>query len=448
MTLSEARAAAAGAIRAAATAAQVRRVLEVDVLHERQIPAIAKGLTPAHTGTRGTSGPADVCVMATGRRASQGIGITAVLIILDRVDLDPGWTGSGRGLAVHDVVAGALEGLPGHGLPRLLVESSMEQLPVAVQEAQAGESSIRSSDPRVALHVFTLHVEWPPAFPVDPLATDVDSSTQAIRQHVGAAITTGLPAGSDAQAGAEEADRREAVIAGTVPRAWIVLRTQRESIGGAPDFVVRAPIFFRDAESPPRTWSAQAVTQTVVVVVHVAHRTEQLADASVISIAGELEGTSVIWPGVFRARVLAGGSLTTQRLTGGDYAQDIRLLMFERAEWDAESGLAVARLQLSVEAVDLIEPATRVVRVGTLEHDAAPVVPIRGRRVAISATVEVRDHGLAGAITATSDDTGIATVSVAGQAVTVAGVARGTVTVVIVETVSGARRALQMRVVR
>ena len=234
MTLSEARAAAAGAIRAAATAAQVRRVLEVDVLHERQIPAIAKGLTPAHTGTRGTSGPADVCVMATGRRASQGIGITAVLIILDRVDLDPEWTGSGRGLAVHDVVAGALEGLPGHGLPRLLVESSMEQLPVAVQEAQAGEPSIRSSDPRVALHVFTLHVEWPPAFPVDPLASDVDSSTQAIREHVGAAITTGLPADSDAQAGAEEADRREAVIAGTVPRAWIVLRTQRESIGGAP----------------------------------------------------------------------------------------------------------------------------------------------------------------------------------------------------------------------
>ena len=156
----------------------------------------------------------------------------------------------------------------------------------------------------------------------------------------------------------------------------------------------------------------------------------------------------MIWPGVFRARVLVGGSLTTQRLTGGDYVQDIRLLMFERAEWDAESGLAVARLQLSVEAVDLIEPATQVVRVGTLEHDAVPVVPIRGRRVAIGATVEVRDHGLEGAITATSDDTGIATVSVAGEVVTVAGVARGTVTVVIVETVSGARRALQMRVLR
>ena len=69
-----------------------------------------------------------------------------------------------------------------------------------------------------------------------------------------------------------------------------------------------------------------------------------------------------------------------------------------------------------VEAVDLIEPATQVVQVGTLEHDAHPVVPIRGRRVAIGATVEVRDHGLLGAITATSDDTGIATVSVAGQA--------------------------------
>ena len=415
MTLSEARAAAAGAIRAAATAAQVRRVLEVDVLHERQIPAIAQGLTPAHTGTRGESGPADVCVMATGRRASQGIGITAVLIILDRVDLDPEWTGSGRGLAVHDVVAGALEDLPGHGLPRLLVESSMEQLPVEVQEAKDGRAPIARSDAHVALHVFTLHVEWPPAFPVDPLATDADSATQAIRQHFGAAITTGLPAGADAQAGAEEADRRAALIDGTVPRAWIVLRTQREAIGGAPDFVVRDPIFFNDSESPSRRWSAQAVTQTVVVDIHIAHRTEQLADAAGIRIAGELEGTSVTWPGAFQARVLVGGSMVTQRLTGGDYSQDIRLLMFERAEWDAEAGLAIARLQIMVEAVDLIEPATQVVQVGTLEHDAHPVVPIRGRRVAIGATVEVRDHGLLGAITATSDDTGIATVSVAGS---------------------------------
>ena len=123
MTLSTARAAAAQAIRDAATTAQVRRVLEVDVLHERQIPAIAKGLLPAHITASGDSGPADVCVMASGRRASQAIGITAVLIILDRVDLDPELAGTGRGLAVHDIVAQALEGLPGSGLPRLFVES-------------------------------------------------------------------------------------------------------------------------------------------------------------------------------------------------------------------------------------------------------------------------------------------------------------------------------------
>ena len=284
-------------IRAAATTAQVRQVREVDVLHERQIPAIARGLLPAHVATSGDSGPADVCVMASGRRASQAIGITAVLIILDRVDLDPEGAGSGRGLAVHDVVAQALEGLPGHGLPRLFVESNVEQLPVAVQEERGDR--LRSSDPSVALHVYTLHVEWPSAFPDEPLATDTDSSTEAIRQHVGTAIETGLPSTSDAQTGATEADHRMAVQRGMVPRAWIVLKTQREAIGGAPDFVVRDPIVFQDAETPPRTWSAQAVTQTVVVDVHVAHRTENLADAAVIRIASELEGTVVIWPGAF-----------------------------------------------------------------------------------------------------------------------------------------------------
>ena len=156
VTLSTARAAAAQAIRDAATTAQVRRVLEVDVLHERQIPAIAKGLLPAHITTSGDSGPADVCVMASGRRASQAIGITAVLIILDRVDLDPELAGTGRGLAVHDVVAQALEGLPGSGLPRLFVESNVEQLPFAVQEAQGRGNKLQTSDPYVALHVYTI----------------------------------------------------------------------------------------------------------------------------------------------------------------------------------------------------------------------------------------------------------------------------------------------------
>ena len=146
-------------------------------------------------------------------------------------------------------------------------------------------------------------------FPAEPLATDTDSSTEAIRQHVGTAIETGLPSTSDAQTGATEADHRMAVQRGMVPRAWIVLKTQREAIGGAPDFVVRDPIVFQDGETPPRTWSAQAVTQTVVVDVHVAHRTENLADAAVIRIASELEGTVVIWPGAFMARVLVGGAM-------------------------------------------------------------------------------------------------------------------------------------------
>ena len=69
--------------------------------------------------------------------------------------------------------------------------------------------------------------------------------------------------------------------------------------------------------------------------------------------------------------------------------------MFERSEWDAEEGLFVARLQLQVEAVDPIEACTQVVRLGTLEHEAAPVVPIGIERVAVGDTLEVEVQGRA-----------------------------------------------------
>ena len=418
------------------------------MLNERQIPAIARGLTPANLGTSGDSGPAVVAVMATGRRASQAIGITAVLIILDRVDLDPDLAGSGRGLAVHDIVAGALEGLPGHGLPRLFVESAIEQLPVAVQEVRG--KPVASSDANVALHVFTLHVEWPSAFPEEPLAADLGSSTSAIRDHVSESIAAGLPttAATAAAAGASEERRRVAVQQGTVPRAWVTLHTQRETIGGAPDFIPRESMTWEDSESPPRTWIAQALTQTVVVVVHVAHRTEGLADAAVLRIAADLEGSQVNWPGDFDARVLEGGNMVTRRLSGGTYQQDIRPLMFERAEWDAESGLAVARLQVSVEAADPIEPATQKVGLGTLEHDAEYAIPVGTVRVTVGDTLEVGEtgHDLEGNVTATSDDTGIASVAVSGNVVTVTGVAAGLVDVLIVETASSARRLLRVQV--
>ena len=50
--------------------------------------------------------------------------------------------------------------------------------------------------------------------------------------------------------------------------------------------------------------------------------------------------------------------------------------MFDRAEWDAESGLGVARLQIGIEAADPIEPATQVVSPGVVEHAADPIVPV------------------------------------------------------------------------
>ena len=70
--------------------------------------------------------------------------------------------------------------------------------------------------------------------------------------------------------------------------------------------------------------------------------------------------------------------------------------------------------------------------------------------MAVGDTLEVGEigHGLEGAVTATSDDTGIATVAVAGSVVTVTGVAVGLVDVEIVETASSARRLLRVQVRR
>ena len=367
MTQSSARAAAADAIRARfpetdADGQHIVRVIEVLPITERDIPRLADGLWDAIDATVPTDrGPAAIAVMARGRAGeTQAIELTAYTIIRSRLEIELDDAGRGRGLAMLDEVEGALQSLPA-GLPDLLCESAAIRLDPTVTDA----------DPTV--HIYATRCTWPSAFP-DEQTDSVGSSTSAIRDHVAGVIGTALPAMHVRQRGRIEADRRAALIAGDVPRAWITLHTQRETIGGSPDFVERPSMEWQDSETPPRTWRAQSVTQTVVVHAHVAHRTEDLADEAILRIAGELTGGVVVWPGDFDARVLRGGVMVTERLSGGQYELGrLDLLMFDRAEWDAEAGLAEARLQFSVETVDPIEPATQAVQVTAGEKDAAYV---------------------------------------------------------------------------
>lgn len=446
MNLSGARSDCADAIRAKfpeqdADGQFIVRVVEIDSISEDELPILADGIFAATDATvPAMRGPAAIAVMARGRQGSQAIELTAYTIVRTRLAIELPDTGRSRGLATLDLVEEAMRELPAqHGLPVLLVESTSILL-----ERQTTEMY------EDAVHVYATRCVWPPAHPEAPLAVEAGSSTGAIRDHVAAAITIDLPAATAAQAGKDEADRRAALVAGMVPRAWVTLHTERETIGGAPDFLVRDSVQWEDSESPPRRWTARAVEQTVVVDVHVAHRTKNLADEAALRIAGRLEDSAVIWPGNFDARVLENSNMVTRRLTGGTYAQHVRLVMFERAEWDDTQGLGVALLRLAIEAVDPIAPATQRVSLGGLEHDAHLVVPVGTVKVeeGDDLTVGEETHGLAGTITATSDDLDVAWVAVNGSVVTISGVNRGEAAVLIAEDESGAQRRLQVRVQR
>ena len=339
----------------------VRPPIQADGIRVDTIVALARFLSTAGSSKLRDEGPAIVVVTTPARRKHGAIEVRAYTLTRDRRSLVTGdglkmrdGIKAGRGLAVVDWVEEAIRGLPGSGLPILETETVPSPLPEDI-----GKTSVR---------VWTTTALWPLAFP-DSTAAGAGSSTSAIRDHVAAVIETTLPATLTRQRGRTEADRRIAYYAGDVPRAWITLHTQRETIGGSPNFVARESMAWNDADG--LRWTAQAVTQTVIVRVSVAHRTEPLADEAAIRIFAGLEGTTVNWPGAFDGRVLEAGVMVTQRLTGGDYQQDIRPLQLDRAEWDAEAGVAVARLQVSVEAMDPIEPATQSVQPTAVEKDVA-----------------------------------------------------------------------------
>ena len=357
MTLVDAREAAAAAIRTAGSTDEIRQVYEIDVITPTaNLPQIVRMLSAASDRAVGDAGPSVVAVMARGRRPDQSIELAAFTIVRDRALFKLAKSTRGRGLAVVDTVEGALSGLPTDGLPKLLVQTAAT--PLSREDSQ--------QNPNV--HVFVTECIWPPADPEAPLATEAGSGMDAIRDHMADALMTALPTTEAADVGATEADRRVAVIAGTVPRAVVDLTTKRETIGGDIDLAVISAQVWTDTADD--VWRARVAEQLVIAEVKVWHRTEQLADEAIVRLMAELDESVVTWPGSFDARVVSGTSVVTERRTGGQYQQPVDLLNRYPAVWDAEAGLARARVQVQVRAVSQLQPATMRVSGVPLEHDA------------------------------------------------------------------------------
>ena len=364
MNLSDARADAADKIRAKfpeqdAQNQYIVRVVEVDAITERDIQPLADGIFAATDATvPADRGPAAIAVMAAGRQESQAIDLAVYTIVRTRLALELADAGRGRGLATLDLVEEALRALPAHGLPELLVQSA------AVRMERADTEKDETA------HVYVSRCTLPPAYPATPLAVSVGGAMDAIRDHVTAAVTDGLPADEDIQAGGTEADVRAALNRGLVPRARVRLDTKRETLGGTHDLAVIANQNFTD--NMDRRWTMRVAEQDIVATVEIWHRSETLADEAIARVMGKLDASRVAWPGSFDALIIdSNGDYVSQRLTGGQFEQDVGLLNRTPAEWDAEAGLLRGQCQCVVQSVTQLAPADQSVGAVTLQHTAS-----------------------------------------------------------------------------
>ena len=365
MNLSDARADAAEKIRAKFPEQDVQsqyivRVVEVDAITERDIPPLANGIFAATDATvPAARGPAAIAVMAAGRQESQAIDLAVYTIVRTRLALELADAGRGRGLATLDLVEEALRALPAHGLPELLVQSA------AVRQERR-----ESDEYGLTIHVYVSRCTLPPAYPMTPLAVSESGAMDAIRTHVTDAVDGGLPADEAVQAGGTEADVRAALNRGLVPRARVRLDTKRETLGGAHDLAVLANQNFTDDQD--RRWTMRVAEQGIVATVTVWHRSETLADEAIARIMGELDQARVAWPGSFDGLIEdSNGVYVSERITGGEYEQDVKLLNRTPAEWDAEAGLLRAQCQCTVQSVTQLAPADQSVGAVTLQHTAS-----------------------------------------------------------------------------
>ena len=467
MTLVEARRAAATAIRDNVPAQTDIRVFEVDVISARDLPNLikeAEGLRSVSDSGLGEAGPALVAVMAQGREQNQTINITAFTLIKNRLVLNQGQAGLGRGLAVVDIVEKGLSTLRASGLPDRFIGSEVATLPRDIEVTE-----VRVFLSRCMLGPGSLTVPSPLAPPIDSIT---GGAPGAIRKRVGEGITDalGLITPEDVAAdpsltddfnldldrlGNTEARYRAAIIAGLIPRCKVDLKGIRRTEGGGRDVGVGRE---RWIDTNGGQWSATCSQQPVIVTVSVWDRTLNHADRDAVLIASALNGGYVTWPGEFDAWVLdATNVMVIEHRTNGTYRMEMRVAGLDRAEWDDEQGLARAGLAVEIQAIDPLEAATEGATATSVENTGAiqPRIP----EVNIGDTldidlVEYFGHfalPVGAVVDSESRPTSVATVAVTGTLMTVTGVAAGQATITVTVRVgtrpSRSRRTLRVTVI-
>ena len=334
MTLTEARATAADAIRALAPTDEVVRVIEIDVVDPRDVPHMADGLYAATDATTGDTGPAVVAVMVQNRGADQSIQLTAFTIMRDRPVIELTQTGRGRGLAVLDMVESALSNLPAHGLAPILVQSEVAPLPrhEAVQD--------------FTIHVFITTAVWPSAAPDTPNTPD-PGAMDAIRDHGADAVATALgltDVGDDlSRRGDSEARRRSALIASLIPRGSV------ELAGGE---LAVSPAAWTDSSV---TYDASGARQPVMLTVCIWHVDYPLADEAAALVAAELSESTVMWP--------------------GDYVVPVHLEALTPAVWDVSAGAAKAEVKARAHVMVPVSPRRQRVEATELRQARSFLIP-------------------------------------------------------------------------
>ena len=342
MTLATARNRAREAVVATMPAGALRvppRML--DTARPDDMIGLSQQLGEADTDPVGDIGPAVVGLMVQGRAApSHAITITAYTVVRGKLDVF-----TGRGLGVVDLVETALRTLPGSNLPPLLVDSAVAPLPPAIKDGSI--SVIRTS------------VSWPTA--IAPGVAAGPSGMGAIRDHMAGAIADalGLAAGDDdlLRRGETEGRMRDAAWRGLLPRGGVDLE---------PGELFLAPATWNATDGSQ--WHAERASyQPVQVAVSLWDNDYDSADAHAVSLAGDLAGGEVIWPGTFNAVVRDGQGVADAVLDIGTYGCEIRLLGITPAVWDSDAGAALAKVLVEVQLMEPLQRATMRVRPVTLE---------------------------------------------------------------------------------
>lgn len=334
MTLVDARTEAAEAIDAAAPDKVLfRPAIPTDGVTERgMLDEIARvGLRTASQSRTGTAGPAIVFVTAPARDEHAAIEIRAYTVTRDQANPT-----TSRGLAVVDIVEGALRKLPGDTLPPL----EPQTVPVRLRETEPKS--------RGGFSVWRTRVLWPPSrWPstsTDPAATPLASGVQAVREAAGAVAVAEL--GIDTS-DATDVFRRGRTAAEVIEARWRGLLPRCE-VDVVIDERYRARMGASRYDDGTREFDANIAQLVLAVTLSVCAASEAAADDAGLRLWQALSRASAVYPGTERTQFRA-----------RDYrpsAYDERagcLVAHARADIEIRVPLSLPRERAVVERIDM-----------------------------------------------------------------------------------------------